>query len=507
MRNPTIRLSTALALGLALASARADDKDKSTSAIQPTAPHAQQTGAMAARGSVRVATEDAEDHTDRKLAGQHVRGRASEDLGRVHDFLVDAASGRVEYAVISSGGLGGMGDKLRLLPMSALRRGEKEDEFSLAIDEAQWNQITPLSDEAFKAAEVTVTDDEKRRLAGHFSGSAQATTGSDSRAYTASQTARLLKASDLRGKDVRSGSQEIGSIEGLVVDLQTGTASALFDGKRDFLGTNQKYLVPLSQFTLASKEAPAETSLTRADFTSGSTVSSTATGTLPVATGTADNTSAASPTTAGTSTANKDASADSSLAASTQATQSTNAGTIRPSGGANSTTATGTNSSTMTRQDSTSLAQSEARTKGETRTDKNDPGQDVAPSSSSSLGTGAAPSVAGTSTPPRSATADGPGNASKPASDREATLSPTGKSSADQNPAGTSDLVSAARAVRKALDDDATLARAGVMVTPENGRLILRGSVTAEQKSAIEEKAERAAGGQEIDSQMTVGSK
>jgi osmotically-inducible protein OsmY len=88
-------------------------------------------------------------------------------------------------------------------------------------------------------------------------------------------------------------------------------------------------------------------------------------------------------------------------------------------------------------------------------------------------------------------------------------LTPTGRTSADQTPAGADPaLVSAALAVRKALDEDPSLRRLDVAVTPTNGKLVLSGSVNSNQlKTTIETKAERAANGKTVDSQITVDAK
>jgi osmotically-inducible protein OsmY len=66
--------------------------------------------------------------------------------------------------------------------------------------------------------------------------------------------------------------------------------------------------------------------------------------------------------------------------------------------------------------------------------------------------------------------------------------------------------LSAAKAVRAALDQEAaTIARIDVDVNPENGQLVLRGSVGDERmKKSIEEKTAQAAKGAKIDSQITV---
>jgi osmotically-inducible protein OsmY len=108
--------------------------------------------------------------------------------------------------------------------------------------------------------------------------------------------------------------------------------------------------------------------------------------------------------------------------------------------------------------------------------------------------------MANLSSPARSSNS---GGASQPWTNPNATSSPTGKSSTDHTPASNSALLTAAQAERKALDEDATLSRAGVVVTPEDGKIVLRGSVSAEQKSAIEAAAEHAATGQEVESQLT----
>jgi sporulation protein YlmC with PRC-barrel domain len=55
------------------------------------------------------------------LTGDKVRNSANEDLGKVHDLMIDVENGRIAYAVLSFGGLLGIGDKLFAIPWSALR--------------------------------------------------------------------------------------------------------------------------------------------------------------------------------------------------------------------------------------------------------------------------------------------------------------------------------------------------------------------------------------------------
>jgi sporulation protein YlmC with PRC-barrel domain len=68
------------------------------------------------------------------LAGDRVRNPAGEDLGKVDEIMVDLASGRVAYVVVSFGGFLGIGDKLFAVPWSAFQVDQGEHEFVLDVD-------------------------------------------------------------------------------------------------------------------------------------------------------------------------------------------------------------------------------------------------------------------------------------------------------------------------------------------------------------------------------------
>jgi sporulation protein YlmC with PRC-barrel domain len=54
------------------------------------------------------------------LAGDPVVNKQGETLGRIDEIMIDVPSGRVAYAVMSSGGILGIGDKLFAVPFNAL---------------------------------------------------------------------------------------------------------------------------------------------------------------------------------------------------------------------------------------------------------------------------------------------------------------------------------------------------------------------------------------------------
>jgi sporulation protein YlmC with PRC-barrel domain len=54
------------------------------------------------------------------LDGDKVLSSEGDDLGKVKDIMLDVRSGRIAYAVLSSGGFLGIGDKLLAIPWHAL---------------------------------------------------------------------------------------------------------------------------------------------------------------------------------------------------------------------------------------------------------------------------------------------------------------------------------------------------------------------------------------------------
>src|SRR6266496_2533332 len=54
------------------------------------------------------------------LKNEKVVNRAGENLGNMEDYMIDLATGRIAYCVLSFGGFLGMGDKLFAVPWNAL---------------------------------------------------------------------------------------------------------------------------------------------------------------------------------------------------------------------------------------------------------------------------------------------------------------------------------------------------------------------------------------------------
>ena len=69
-----------------------------------------------------------------KIIGEAVINRQNEDLGRIHELVIDAKEGRLAYAVLSFGGFMGMGNKLFAMPWKAFEFAATENKLILNVD-------------------------------------------------------------------------------------------------------------------------------------------------------------------------------------------------------------------------------------------------------------------------------------------------------------------------------------------------------------------------------------
>jgi sporulation protein YlmC with PRC-barrel domain len=98
-----------------------------TSGVGSSSTNAASTGNVRGNVSRRVLSAGT-------LAGDRVRNRNGEDLGKIEEIMIDLESGRVAYAVLSFGGFLGIGDKLFAVPWESLELNAAEHEFVLDVD-------------------------------------------------------------------------------------------------------------------------------------------------------------------------------------------------------------------------------------------------------------------------------------------------------------------------------------------------------------------------------------
>jgi sporulation protein YlmC with PRC-barrel domain len=74
------------------------------------------------------------------LTGDEVRNRQGEKLGTIEEIMVDVPTGRIAYAVLSSGGFLGIGDKLFAIPWRALTLDPENKCFVVDVAKARLEQ-------------------------------------------------------------------------------------------------------------------------------------------------------------------------------------------------------------------------------------------------------------------------------------------------------------------------------------------------------------------------------
>ena len=73
-----------------------------------------------------------------KIIGETVVNRQGENVGKIHELLIDAKKNRVAYAVLSFGGFLGMGNKLFAMPWEAFEFSATESKLILNVDKEKW---------------------------------------------------------------------------------------------------------------------------------------------------------------------------------------------------------------------------------------------------------------------------------------------------------------------------------------------------------------------------------
>jgi sporulation protein YlmC with PRC-barrel domain len=106
-----------------------------TPAVTPKDPGVSRpaTGSPARMDGNRAERDWERRHRASKIIGTNVRNRQGEKIGDVEDIVLDR-TGNVAYAVVSTGGFLGIGDRLHAVPWKALQPVANEDHFVLDID-------------------------------------------------------------------------------------------------------------------------------------------------------------------------------------------------------------------------------------------------------------------------------------------------------------------------------------------------------------------------------------
>lgn len=69
--------------------------------------------------------------------GMAVKNLQNEDMGKINDLVFDPQNGKISYAVVSIGGLLGVGDKLIAVPLTSLRAQPGQKHLVINMDKGQ----------------------------------------------------------------------------------------------------------------------------------------------------------------------------------------------------------------------------------------------------------------------------------------------------------------------------------------------------------------------------------
>lgn len=168
-----------------------------------------------------------------QLMGKDVRNAKNEDLGDINDLVIDLDTGRVQYVVLSFGGVLGMGDKLFAYPLAAFRISADRDELVLNVDQARLKNA-----EGFEKSRWPNWNDPANRgkVARWFDPKAPVST-----------TGRYKRASEIMGSDVRDANgKDIGDVREVVVNTGDGAVRyAVIEFERGWFTADKYVVVPI----------------------------------------------------------------------------------------------------------------------------------------------------------------------------------------------------------------------------------------------------------------------
>ncbi len=179
-----------------------------------------------------------------KVIGKQVKNPQGEELGKIEDLVINVGTEKLQYAVISSGGFLGLGDKLFAYPAELFKTGgtEGKEEFVLAVDKEQLKKAPGFERNRKPNWSLNTYRSQVDSFFYKEDTAKRATTG------------RLMSASDLIGKDVNDrAAHSAGEIEELVVNFGNGRTYAVLDFDKAWNPDDKLLALPLSAFTFPGR--------------------------------------------------------------------------------------------------------------------------------------------------------------------------------------------------------------------------------------------------------------
>lgn len=127
---------------------------------QDTEAQRQDTGEAAAQQSIPLAagkpTQQQPLVASSTIVGAMVKNPQGEDLGEIQELMIDPKSGRIVHALLSFGGVLGVGQKQVAIPWETFKMGLGQEEFVVELSKEQLQNVA--SAEESQQSTVTVID-------------------------------------------------------------------------------------------------------------------------------------------------------------------------------------------------------------------------------------------------------------------------------------------------------------------------------------------------------------
>lgn len=215
-----------------------------TSVGNAAAPAAANRNAPAAKAPQAAGTEIRAS----KLIGKNLENAQGQNVGEIKDLIVDANGGRAHYAIVSFGGMMGVGDKLFAYPVTQLKPARADrDQLVLNVDKARLKDAPGFDKDKWPDWNLSETRTQWDKF--HGPGAASSS--------TPGPNARMVRMSKLLDADLKSaqGDKDIGDVDDVVVDLATGRVHyAVVEFERGFLKGDKLVALPMQAFTAAKDD-------------------------------------------------------------------------------------------------------------------------------------------------------------------------------------------------------------------------------------------------------------
>ena len=177
------------------------------------------------------------------LIGRAVENPHGNELGQISDVIIEATTGNVAYAVLTSGGFVGLGGKLFAIPWRALQQPTSTKALRLDMTEEQLKQAPGFDKDQWPDLEDRHWGDTVHAYYGQPPYWGQHLPPKTSREAEEQVAQRLLKASHvLKSEVMNPHGQWLGDIEEVVIDTAAGkVAYAVLSARKEWLGLGEKW--------------------------------------------------------------------------------------------------------------------------------------------------------------------------------------------------------------------------------------------------------------------------